>query len=149
MSRILITCALAGAASLANADPALPVTAPRGIDGFVTVDRLPVPDDPILAQGRDIWGGTCEGCHGGNKPTGAPKITATKPWAPRIAKGFEVLIPHAIQGYIGPRYTEMPARGGNDDLSDSQVAAAVAFMVWASGGDALALEFAQTLSPKE
>ena len=62
---------------------------------------------------------------------------------------METLIDHAINGFIGPRYTEMPARGGNEDLSDGDVEAAVAFMVWASGGEKAAAEFARTANDEE
>lgn len=120
------------------------VVSDRGLKGFVTVDRLPVPDDPILQQGRLVWDGTCMGCHGGNKATGAPKITATRKWQSRIAQGLPTLINHATQGFIGKTYTEMPARGGNPDLTDAEVASAVVFMVWASGGESAALRFIST-----
>lgn len=144
--RALSTAVLAGAASLASAEPS---TSPRGLEGFVTVDRLPVPDDPVLAAGRTVWGGVCQNCHGGNRLTGAPKITATRSWGPRADKGMDVLVQHAIQGFIGPTYTEMPARGGDPDLSDAQIAAAVAFMLWASGAADMAEAFAKTLEIKE
>lgn len=108
------------------------------MEGFVTVDRLPTPQDARLIQGRAVWEDTCQNCHGGNKLTGAPKITATTAWAPRIEQGLAVLFDHAINGFTGPKYTLMPARGGNDDLSDEEVEAAVRFMVWASGAGALA-----------
>ena len=83
-------------------------------------------------------------CHGGNKATGSPKITATKKWKPRIAQGLPTLIEHAVQGFIGKTYSEMPARGGNPDLTDEQIASAVAFMVWASGGKDAVLDFITT-----
>jgi cytochrome c5 len=117
------------------------VVSDRGLRGFVTVDRLPVPEDPTLQQGRMVWDGTCMGCHGGNKATGAPKITATRKWQSRIAQGLPTLINHATQGFIGKTYTEMPARGGNPDLTDAEIASAVLFMVWASGGEDAALSF--------
>lgn len=116
------------------------------LDGFVTVGRLPVPENAFLALGRDVWGDTCENCHGGNKYTGAPKITLSEDWAPRVEKGMQTLVQHAITGFTGPRYTQMPARGGNAGLSDHDVAAAVAFMVWASGGAATATAYATTIS---
>lgn len=112
------------------------------LDGFVTRDRLPDPENVLLFQGGAIWEGTCQNCHGGNKLTGAPKITSVEAWAPRIAQGLNVLFDHAIDGFIGPKYTQMPSRGGNEDLSDDEVKAAVAFMVWASGGADLATEWA-------
>ena len=106
----------------------------RGLDGFITGDDLPVPTDPLLALGHATFADTCQNCHGGNKATGAPKVTSTKAWGPRIDQGMEVLIDHALNGFVGPTYTQMPARGANPDLTDEEVAAAVAFMVWMSGG---------------
>jgi len=114
---------------------------PRGLDGFVTVDKLNEPTDARLKQGRVIWGANCQNCHGGNKATGAPKITSQKAWQARIDKGMDVLIDHALNGFVGPRYTEMPPRGANPDLTDEQVGLAVAFMVWSSGGAVEATEF--------
>lgn len=113
-----------------------PVASDRGLDGFVTVDRLAVPDAPLLRDGRLIWGENCSNCHGGNRATGAPKITSKRAWAPRIEQGMATLIDHALNGFVGPKYTQMPARGANPDLTDEEVAAAVAFMVWESGGGA-------------
>jgi len=106
----------------------------RGLKGFVTVDRLEMPDDPQLQAGRAIWGENCSNCHGGNKATGAPKITSSRAWGSRIEKGMDVLIDHALNGFVGPTYTQMPARGANPELTDTEVTQAVAFMVWSSGG---------------
>lgn len=134
---------LAPAPTLADITLADVLSGP-GLKGFVTVDRLPVPADPVLQAGRAVWESTCMACHGGNKATGAPKITATRKWGPRIAQGLPTLIDHATQGFIGKTYAEMPPRGGNPDLSDAQIASAVAFMVWASGGADAALAFIHT-----
>jgi cytochrome c5 len=125
-------------ATLAQADS---TEVPQSVlDGFVTFERLPEPSDPDLAQGRMVYGDTCQNCHGGNKATGAPKVTSTKAWARRIEQDMDVLIAHAINGFVGPKYTQMPARGANPDLTDDEVASAVVFMVWISGG----AEMAQT-----
>ncbi|MEL6587198.1 MAG: c-type cytochrome [Pseudomonadota bacterium] len=138
----LVGCCVLAPAALAQATP-------DGLDGFVTMDRLPVPADPVLRQGREVWGDTCENCHGGNKLTGAPKITSTEAWAPRITQEMDTLFAHAIEGFVGPKYAQMPARGGNPTLSDAEVRAAVAFMVWASGGDAVAEAWAMGADKKE
>lgn len=114
------------------------------LEGFVTRDRLPDPSHPVLQQGGAVWAETCENCHGGNALTGAPKITSTEVWTPRIATGLDTLFTHAIEGFIGPKYAQMPARGGNPDLSDDEVRAAVAFMIWASGGEDTAQDWAET-----
>ena len=117
----------------------------RGLKGFITADRLAAPEDTVLALGYATYGATCQNCHGGNRATGAPKVTATRAWAPRIEKGMDVLIDHALNGFIGPKYTQMPARGANPDLTDGEVAAAVAFMVWISGGADVAENYITSL----
>jgi cytochrome c5 len=101
-------------AASAPADPAIPVW------------DVPL-DDPELEAGRLVWRGTCVRCHGTGL-AGAPRITDREAWAPRIAKGMDVLVEHALNGFQGPAGTEMPARGGNPDLTDDQVTLAVAFV---------------------
>jgi len=98
------------------------------LEGQVTVDRLPMPDDATLLKGRDVWAGTCMGCHGLGI-AGSPKITDKVAWAPRIAQGKDTLYEHAINGFFGADGAMMPERGGNPDLSDDEIRAAVDFMV--------------------
>lgn len=138
LTPVLLPGSLAADAQLAG------VVSERGLDGFVTADRLPAPPAPVLIRGQAVWAATCQNCHGGNKLTGAPKITSTKAWAPRIEQGLDTLFDHAINGFTGPKYTQMPARGGNSELDDDAVKAAVAFMIWASGGEEPALAYATT-----
>ncbi len=116
------------------------IASERGLKGFVKLDRLPTPADPVLLQGREIWGDVCFKCHGGNRAVGAPKITSTWDWTDRIDQGVDVLFTHAIQGFTGPKFTPMPARGGRASLSDAEVQAAVLFMIWASGGAEIVAE---------
>lgn len=85
-------------------------------------------EDVRLEAGRRVWRETCRPCHGTGL-AGAPRIEDRDAWAPRIEKGMDVLLEHALHGYQGPSGTEMPARGGNADLTDEQVAAALAFVV--------------------
>ena len=98
---------------LALAVPALPsLLVAEELDGFVTRDRLDDPGHPVLLQGAQVWEDTCQSCHGGNKLVGAPKITSNKAWAPRIARGLDALAANATEGFVGPTYKQMPARGG-------------------------------------
>lgn len=80
-----------------------------------------------LSQGRSIWLANCEGCHGYGI-AGAPIPMEPSDWAPRLAKSKAVLYGHAINGFFGPEDTMMPERGGNPDLSDDEVKAAVDYM---------------------
>ncbi|GHB14699.1 c-type cytochrome [Salinicola rhizosphaerae] len=73
------------------------------------------------ADGKAVFEDNCAGCHGGG---GAPQIGDSEAWQPRIDKGMETLYANAIDGVGG-----MPAKGGNSDLSDAEVKAAVDYLV--------------------
>ena len=49
-------------------------------------------------------------------------------WEPRLTQPKAVLYDHAINGFFGPDDTMMPERGGNPELTDEQVRAAVDYM---------------------
>jgi len=88
---------------------------------------LPVPDDPVMALGQRVYRGDCYNCHDRGKK-GAPRIASGEDWAPRLTQGLETLVTHATQGFSGPTGSEMPARGGNDALTDAEISAAVRYM---------------------
>jgi len=88
----------------------------------------PLSEDPILAQGRGVWLENCKNCHAIGKAQ-SPRFGDAEAWGPRLAKGESVLIKNAIQGYEGKSEGGMPPRGGNEDLSDTDVAAAVKYMI--------------------
>lgn len=126
MSVLLVACG-SGVPTTQNEEKnASSQTSP--LEGLVTVDRLPMPTDATLLKGRDVWSDTCQGCHGLGI-AGSPKITDKAAWEPRIAKGRETLRQHALEGFFGDDGAMMPERGGNPDLSDDQVMAAVDFMI--------------------
>ncbi|RLA11389.1 MAG: cytochrome c5 family protein, partial [Gammaproteobacteria bacterium] len=54
----------------------------------------------------------------------SPKLGNATDWAPRIEKGMDTLYSNAINGL-----NMMPARGGNPNLSDDEVKAAVDYML--------------------
>ncbi|HET7176005.1 MAG TPA: c-type cytochrome [Gammaproteobacteria bacterium] len=74
-------------------------------------------------SGKEIWEGTCSACHRSGL-LGAPKIGDKAAWAPRIAKGLDVLKQHALHGF-----NQMPAHGGNMALTDAEVVSALEYMV--------------------
>lgn len=111
----------------------------RGLKGTVSVKRLPISPHPVLLAGGEIWDQNCRVCHGtGN--FGAPKITGARFWKSRISKGITTLIGHAQNGFETSLGGLMPARGGNTELTDADVEAAVRFMVFHSGGADIALQ---------
>jgi cytochrome c5 len=82
---------------------------------------------PDLAAGKKVYEKVCSGCHD-KGVSGAPKIGDKKAWAYRIAKGMDLLVRHAIDGFMCNRGVA-PPRGGDPSLSDAEVAAATAYMV--------------------
>lgn len=82
---------------------------------------------PDPATGEKVYKSTCSICHKSGLG-GAPRIGSKDDWEARLAQGNEVLYDHAIHGYRGKK-GNMPARGSNIRLSDSEVKAAVDYMV--------------------
>lgn len=81
-----------------------------------------------LQFGRTVWVENCQGCHGYGI-AGAPIPMEKDEWQHRITKDIDVLYQHAIEGFFGEDDTMMPSRGGNSQLSDKQVMAAVDYML--------------------
>lgn len=78
-------------------------------------------------SGEEVVQAICAACHAAGA-LGSPKIGDNGAWGPRIGQGYETLVKHAIEGI-----RMMPARGGNPDLTDFEVASAVAYMANKSG----------------
>ena len=81
--------------------------------------------------GKATYDSICVACHGSGIP-GIPQLGDVAEWAPRIGQGNDTLYEHAITGYTGASGMPMPAKGGNPDLSDDAVKAAVDYMVASS-----------------
>jgi cytochrome c5 len=80
-----------------------------------------------LQAGGEVYKAVCAACHA-TGAAGAPKVGDAAAWAPRIGQGYETLVKHAVQGIRA-----MPAKGGNPDLDDVEVARAVVMMANQSG----------------
>lgn len=74
--------------------------------------------------GEQIYQNYCFSCHTPGL-SGAPKTGDAEAWAPRIAKGPDLLLSTTIEG-IPPA---MPPRGMCFDCSDKDLAAAIDYMV--------------------
>ncbi len=71
-------------------------------------------------SGEQVYQAACFACHG-TGALGAPK--SADDWAPRLAKGSNTLLDHAINGF-----NAMPPRGTCMDCSDDEISAAIDFM---------------------
>ena len=85
--------------------------------------------EPTNYAGPKVYALVCSACHGAGL-AGAPKFGDVEAWAPRIAQGYDTLVSHAINGIRA-----MPAKGGNPNLSDAEVARAVAHMANKAGAN--------------
>lgn len=93
-----------------------------------TVETPPVPE-PVATtmSGPQVYNSSCLVCHGAGIG-GAPVLGDTDAWSARLAKGNDLLVANAINGFVGDAGA-MPAKGGNVALSDEEVEAAVEYML--------------------
>ena len=97
------------------------------IKPFATLVALDANAPRVEQTGEQVYTAVCAACHTPGA-LGAPKLNSQGDWGSRLGQGFETLTKHAIEGIRA-----MPARGGNPDLSDIEVARAVAYMANSAG----------------
>ncbi|HEX5674141.1 MAG TPA: c-type cytochrome, partial [Azonexus sp.] len=76
----------------------------------------------VEKSGQEVYDAVCTSCHAAGA-LGAPKFENKGDWGSRIGQGFDTLVKNAIEGI-----RQMPPRGGDGDLSDIEMARAVAYM---------------------
>ena len=74
-------------------------------------------------SGQEVYGKSCVACHSAGV-LGAPKLHDAADWAPRMEKGLDVLLKHAIEGF-----NAMPPRGTCGNCSDDEIKAAIEHMI--------------------
>jgi len=85
---------------------------------------------PCGPDGAAVYAAACVRCHGTGE-YGSPKLGDRSAWQPRFHEGVDHLLDQAIEG-LGA----MPPRGGKDDLSDTELRAAIVYMLRAAGFEA-------------
>jgi cytochrome c5 len=116
---------LTGAGSVGQNPEAVAVRLrPVAEEGFALKD-MNAPK--VLQNGQTVYTAVCVACHG-TGAAGAPKLGDAGAWSARLAQGYDTLVQHAINGIRA-----MPAKGGNPDLDDIEVARALVYMANQSG----------------
>ncbi|MBA2690018.1 MAG: cytochrome c5 family protein, partial [Burkholderiales bacterium] len=92
----------------------------------------------LLKTGGEVYASVCAACHAAGV-LNAPKFADKAAWRVHINEGFDQLVQNAIKGIRA-----MPPKGGNPDLTDVEVARAVAYMANAAGANFKAPEPAAT-----
>ncbi|HSO08207.1 MAG TPA: c-type cytochrome [Pelomicrobium sp.] len=85
---------------------------------------------PQERTGKEIVEATCGNCHVTGEG-GAPKIGDRAAWSQRVSRGLDAVVTAAIRGH-----DNMPARGGQADLTDAEFKKAVLYMFQQGGGQA-------------
>lgn len=97
------------------------------IKPFAKLEAVDANAPKVEKSGQEVYDSVCGACHGSGA-LGAPKYQNKGDWGPRIGKGLDALTKHALEGF-----NQMPARGGNPDLSDAEIARAIVYMANAAG----------------
>jgi cytochrome c5 len=97
---------------------------PVADEGFVLKDAS---GPKQVRSGAEVYKSVCAACHDSGV-AGAPKFADAGAWSARIAQGYDTLVSHAFNGIRA-----MPAKGGNPDLDELDVARAVAHISNAAG----------------
>lgn len=74
-------------------------------------------------SGKEVYSAACFACHD-TGAAGAPKMGDAAAWGPRIDKGMDTLLNHAINGF-----NAMPPRGTCGNCSDDELKAAIEYIV--------------------
>jgi cytochrome c5 len=86
------------------------------------------PNKPhVDMTGEQVYTEICSSCHGSGA-LGSPKFKDAAAWSKRIAQGYDTVLTNALKGI-----RKMPARGGEPDLTDMEVARAMVHMANAAG----------------
>ena len=75
-----------------------------------------------------VFDGFCQAPAHAVGVAGAPKFGDKAGWAPRIEQGMDTLYANSINGFQG-KTGVMPPKGGNPSLSETEIKAAVDYMV--------------------
>ena len=88
-------------------------------------ESLPLPraQTTSFTLGKQIYQKNCSVCHDPGI-LGAPKIGVEQQWRTRIKKNMDVLILHTLKGK-----GNMPVKGGCSHCSDTEIIAAVKYLV--------------------
>lgn len=93
----------------------------------IPVNNASISTGKLTRDGGQVYDQSCAACHSSGI-AGAPKLGDQVQWKARVAKGTQVLYVNALNG-ISSSAGVMPAKGGNASLSDTEVKAAVDYIV--------------------
>jgi len=97
------------------------------VPAYSTVRDLPPEvEDKSVSRAEKMYNESCKLCHATDN-MGAPAVGDIAAWREVMAKGIDKVLYNAVNGMGG-----MPAKGGNDDLTPSEVKDILDFMIKSS-----------------
>jgi len=93
----------------------------------VAVINTSISTGTVTRDGAQVFDQSCAACHASGI-AGAPKLGDQLQWKTRLAKGAKVLYANALNG-VSSSIGVMPAKGGNPSLSETEVKAAVDYIL--------------------
>ncbi|MFI2810634.1 MULTISPECIES: cytochrome c5 family protein [Microbulbifer] len=131
MKRLLpiLTATLVLVACAPGDDPAVSSQAAASQPAGIQAASGAAPEDI-----RETYLRSCHSCHGPGV-TGAPRTGDVAAWKPRAAKGLDVLVTNAMEGYRA-----MPPRGLCFDCTESEFAGLIRYMAGAALDDTAGAE---------
>lgn len=126
---LLVNYVTQGNKTNAGSDANKPATIEARIAPVAKLELVDANAPKVLKTGEQVYKAVCFACHAAGA-AGAPKFADASAWAPRLKQGYETLVQHSINGIRA-----MPAKGGNPDLDDIEVARAVAYMANQAGAN--------------
>lgn len=132
VASVYLIAQLWNSASSSSADLGSPTMSTEAVTARIQPVGLSKASEPVAPgarTGEQVYTAICATCHA-TGAAGAPKVGDNAAWAPRLSQGMATLLDHAVKGFKA-----MPARGGAPDLTDDEVARAVAYMGNKSGGN--------------
>lgn len=115
----VLSIALMLAAGCQNNDEASSAVEPEAASDMEVVASV----EDRLGLGKEVYAEACASCHEAGAD-GAPQTGDKTSWSTRSPLWMAVLSEHANNGYL-----DMPAKGGDETLTDEAVAAATQYML--------------------
>ena len=124
---LLVNFVTSGTKSNAGANAQTPEAIDARIKPVASFELRDANAPRVFQTGEAVFKAVCATCHAAGI-AGAPKFGDSAAWAKYVKTGFDAMLQVALHGKGA-----MPAKGGNPDLDDFEVARAVVYMANQSG----------------
>lgn len=126
---LLVSWVTSGTKSSSGSNTLTPEATAVRIAPVAQIEIVDVNAPKVLQSGEQVYNAVCAACHDAGV-AGAYKFADQVAWGPVIATGLDSMTANVISGKGA-----MPARGGNPNLDDLEIARAVVYLTNAAGAN--------------